>query len=195
MSDIFEKVKLHLPPYLSPEKKEQLYQELKSFPEKFSYYIFKDEPDVLQGDGWSGFEIISLETKEVKKIKAIVLSNTCDIDPNNKRVTPPKIIIAPLIALEKFIQVLENEQIPEIEIKEKVKAIKRQEITSIFYLPANEKLEKDHVVLLDDLYSQLFNSFAQSDRKKLFTLSQSGFYLFLLKLSIHFCRFNDGVIR
>ena len=31
--------------------------------------------------------------------------------------------------------------------------------------------------------------------EKLFTLNQMGFYLFVLKLSIHFCRFQDGVIR
>lgn len=30
---------------------------------------------------------------------------------------------------------------------------------------------------------------------KLVTLSQQGFYMFLLKLSIHFCRFQENIAR
>jgi hypothetical protein len=33
------------------------------------------------------------------------------------------------------------------------------------------------------------------ERRKLVTLNQLGFYLFVLKLSIHFCRFAEGISR
>lgn len=195
MSDIFETIECHLPPYLSPKQKEDLYKELKAFPESFSYYYnrsrFNDE--LLQGDGWSDFAVIDSETMEKKQTRAIVLSNTCDVDPNNKRALPPKIIFAPLVKINRYKNLLENFGLPQKEINNKLGAIRRQEITSIFYLPAGGKLEEEYMINLDDLHSQPLTNFHK--REKLFTLSLQGFYIFILKLSIHFCRFNDGVIR
>ncbi|MGZ5601252.1 MAG: hypothetical protein ACXWFX_11735, partial [Methylobacter sp.] len=57
-------------------------------------------------------------------------------------------------------------------------------------------LESDHIVLLDDLHTLPVKLFCEkNDREKQFTLSQAGFYLFLFKLSIHFCRFHENVLR
>jgi hypothetical protein len=196
MSDIFEEIKLHLPPYLSPQQKGELLREIKAFPNIYYYLNFSRE-EMLQGDGWKGFTVFKFETGEKKKVKAVVLSNTCDIDPANNRVVPPKIVFAPLVKLNKYIQRLQNSRIREEEITAKIEAIKRQEVTSIFYFPANQALDhEEHIAMLDDLHSQPWNVFAPLNKQiKLFTLSQAGFYLFLLKLSIHFCRFNDGVVR
>ena len=54
-------------------------------------------------------------------------------------------------------------------------------------------LEEDYVVLLDDLHSIPLAS--HPGDQKLFTLSMAGFYLFIFKLSVHFCRLHEHVDR
>lgn len=68
--------------------------------------------------------------------------------------------------------------------------------TELFYLPRGSNLDDDYVALLDDIHTAPFPQFQrQKDKQKLFTLSQVGFYLFLFKLSIHFCRFHENIDR
>ena len=49
-------------------------------------------------------------------------------------------------------------------------------------------------MLLDDLHSMPIELHGQA-AEKLFTLSMAGFYLFVLKLSVHFCRLHENVDR
>lgn len=66
----------------------------------------------------------------------------------------------------------------------------------LFYLPKGGELEEDHVALIHDAHTLPLSSFqAQQSRRKLFTLSQVGFYIFLFKLSVHFCRFHEKIHR
>jgi hypothetical protein len=77
-----------------------------------------------------------------------------------------------------------------------MEAIRKQRITSLFYLPKGGQLDEDHIALLDDLHNVPLATFeASTSRSKLFTLSQMGAYLFLLKISIHFCRFSEDLSR
>lgn len=65
-----------------------------------------------------------------------------------------------------------------------------------FYLPADGVLEEEYVVMLDDVHSMPSNIFIeQTEKQKLFTLSMAGFYLFVFKLSVHFCRLQENVKR
>lgn len=49
---------------------------------------------------------------------------------------------------------------------------------------------------LDDLHTVPLHAFERvAEKKKLFTLTLVGFYLFLFKLSVHFCRFHEEVAR
>ena len=42
----------------------------------------------------------------------------------------------------------------------------------------------------------MLTAFGQDiEKEKLYTLSQEGFWVFLIKLSIHFCRFHENVPR
>lgn len=78
----------------------------------------------------------------------------------------------------------------------KLNAIREQSVTSMFYVPKGAALEEDCIALLDDLHTVPLVRFNKSeDRKKLFTLGTVGFYLFLFKLSVHFCRFHENVQR
>jgi hypothetical protein len=75
-------------------------------------------------------------------------------------------------------------------------AIREQSITSIFYLPKGAALDAEHIALLDDLHTVPLGYFSgKEERSKLFTLGMTGFYLFLFKLSVHFCRFHESVPR
>jgi hypothetical protein len=87
--------------------------------------------------------------------------------------------------------------VPSDKIKSKIDAIKRQEVTTIFYLPsAAGSLNDDHIVLLDDVHTMPSTAFPNETAKvKSFTLSNIGFYLLIFKLSIHFCRLRENVVR
>jgi hypothetical protein len=75
-------------------------------------------------------------------------------------------------------------------------AIRKQLITSLFYLPKGGQLPSDALAVLDDVHSMPLRAFSEaSERRKLVELNQLGFYLFVLKLSIHLCRFAEGISR
>ena len=64
----------------------------------------------------------------------------------------------------------------------------------MFYLPADDPLSTEYVALLDDLHSMPVEALREvSD--KLFTLSMAGFYLYVFKLSVHFCRLQENIDR
>lgn len=186
----------YLPSYLSQDRQKALADALNGFPNKFNYYASNNSEELLQGDGCSKFEIINFETSNKKTIKGIILSNSCDISTDNKRDIPAKITFAPLLNLDKFKYLLSQSINDQSVIDQKIEAIKNQKVTSMFFLPKNCDLESDTIALLDDLHTIPLKSFIEKNNKdKIFELSQVGFYLFLLKLSIHFCRFHEGVER
>jgi hypothetical protein len=191
-----EDIKEYIPYYLTQEAKEGLVKALKDFPEKMNYYTSKHQDDLLQGDGWNNLDIINIETAEKKSIQGIILSNSCDISSENTRDIPVHIVFAPIIPLSIYEDLLAKNGIAPDKVSSKINSIKLQKVTSLFFLPKGGYLESDYIAVLDDLHTlpvQLF--YKKTDRKKQFTLSQAGFYLFLFKLSIHFCRFHENVFR
>jgi hypothetical protein len=104
------------------------------------------------------------------------------------------LVFSPLISLAKYAALLES-----VKTKDQIDSIlvdiRRQWVTSIFYLPAVGELEES-IVLLDNVHTQPFDAFKQTPgRAKVFTLSQYGFYLFIIKISIHFTRVQEDVHR
>lgn len=191
-----EDIKEQIPYYLTQEDKDELIKALNGFPGKMNYYTAKCQDELLQGDGWNSLDIINIETTERKSIKGILLSNSCDISPENRREIPPSIVFAPIIPLISYEQLLARTGIDSNKISSKISSIKQQRVTSLFYLPKGGCLEADYIAVLDDLHSLPAPRFYRNtDKRKEFTLSQAGFYLFLLKLSIHFCRFHEKVFR
>lgn len=191
-----ESIKEQIPYYLTQEEKENLVKALDGFPRKIDYYINRFQNEILQGDGWTSVDVISFESRERKLVKAVLLSNSCDIASENKREFPAKLTFAPIIKLDSYVELLKKAGLGLQQVNDKLDAIRAQKITSLFYLPKGAYLEEDYIALLDDLHTvpyQVFN--ARTERQKIFTLSQVGFYLFLLKLSVHFCRFHEEVHR
>jgi hypothetical protein len=190
-----------IPYYLTRDQKEGLLKALKDFPRNTPYYLtgnYKEEyqEKLLQGDGWTKLKIFNFYTGEKASINGIVLSNTCDVTPENARELPVNIVFAPIVPLSAYSAALEKGGISSEKIQQKILAIKAQQITTIFYLPAGDDLDKDHMVLLDDIHTIPAKAFEQeAEKSKQFTLSLFGFYLFVFKLSVHFCRLHEGVNR
>ena len=150
--------------------------------------------EMLQGDGWRGFQIFSFKLGNVNAVRGIVLSNSCDVSAENTRVLPPNVTFAPIVKLSRIVERFKAHELDGEKIESRLTEIKAQRVTNMFYLPANGPLDEDHVALLDDLHSMPVKVHCQA-AEKLFTLSMAGFYLFVFKLSVHFCRLHENVNR
>lgn len=187
-----------IPYYLSQEEKFGLVEALKNWPRPIQYYIKRYANEVLQGDAWTKLPIRNFGTGELAHIDGIILSNSCQIDPANNRHLPAKVTVAPLIDLGGYVSLLKRVGMSPEQIAAKVIAIKEQRVHNVFYLPAGEGIQNDRIALLDDIYSfpiAELDPSESSNNKKLGTLSMVGFYLFVLKLSVHFCRLHENVER
>lgn len=199
---IDETLKIYLPKFLSAESEKELFEGIKSFPENIDSRIYtsylENSNYIYQGDGIKDMLVINLPEPLIKPTPSIILSNTCDIDIENQRMFPSQIVYAPILNLEKYIKTLltkGNKSMDQIDAH--VRSIKKQEITQIFYLPKLEGKLEESLVFLDRILN-ISNKFIPRDNLKnnrLFTLSDYGAYLFLLKLSIHFTRIKDKVER
>lgn len=193
---IKEDLSKQIPYYLTQKAGEGLLRELENYSGKTQLFLSREIDGVLQGDGWRGFRVIDFSVGTVRSVRGIVLSNSCDIDPNNARGIPAKIIFAPLMKLSKLESVFLSGGVSAGSIKSKMDAIRAQKNTSFFYLPSQHPLDDEYVVWLNDVHSMPMIEFAESaDRDRIFTLNMTGFYLFLFKLSIHFCRFHEDLDR
>lgn len=195
-----ESLKRQIPFYLTGPDQQELIKNLEAITAKKAVSYFTNleylKSEILQGDGWRGFELFIFETGKRTEVRGIVLSNSCDISPENERQTPSKIVFAPLVKLSKFRKLLESSKINEERIQAKIDAIKAQKTSNIFFIPASGVVNEDYVIRLDDLHSMPAQSLLVSKSKeKLFTLNQTGFYVFVLKLSVHFCRLQENITR
>lgn len=192
-------LKDQIPYYLTQEAKENLVKalnKLPSFPGSVDYYTSRYPNEIMQGDGWPGLGVIQFETLEKKEVKGIIISNSCDISPENKRDFPTNIVFAPIMKLSNYKKLLSSKKVPPETIASKIESIRKQYITTLFYLPVGLGLEEEYIALLDDIHTIPHQSFvSQQDKPKVFTLSQVGFYIFLFKLSVHFCRFHENILR
>lgn len=194
--------KLYLPKFLSAESDKELFDSLKDFPGNIDSRIYtnylSDSNIIYQGDGINNMLFINLPDREIKPVPSMIFSNTCDIDLANTRNFPSQMVYAPIINLTKYKEVLyTNAQKSKAQIDAHINSIKNQEITQIFYLPKVDGKLEDSLVFFDRVCNCSNKSIDREDIKerRLFTLSDYGSYLFLLKLSIHFTRIQDKVER
>ena len=198
----FDDLKIYLPKFLSQESDEVLYNNLRDFPNNIDsrlYTNYLSETELIyQGDGIKDMLVINLPEPNINPVPSIILSNTCDIDLNNKRNFPSQIVYSPIFNLGKYKQLLIEKSGKTLQqIASHIDSIKRQELTQIFFLPKlTDKLDESIVFL--DRVNNIPSKFivrTTVPQKRIFTLSDYGAYLFLLKLSIHFTRIKDNVER
>lgn len=196
-----EELKKYLPKYLSEENYRELLSELKSFPDNIDarmYTSFLNENIIYQGDGIDNMPIMDLahNTKDIRLVPALILSNTCDMDLSNIRMFPSSIVYAPIIKLSNYRSVLNQHCDDVSKVENHISNLKKQKITQIVYLPATGRMEES-LVFLDRVYS-IDNKYVDRSNlkdRRFFSFSNYGFYLFVFKLSVHFSRIQEKVDR
>jgi hypothetical protein len=191
-------IALFLPKWLSGDETGSLTSQLKRFPDiRFYDPTSKFSGELLQGDGWRGFIASDFDSGARKSVPGLVLSNSCDIDVANRHDTPPNILFAPLIRVAAYEALLGNlPTLSNVARGEKLRQIRSQHVSNIFYLPELPGTIPESMVVLDDVHRHPLKHFLEvATPKKVFTLSQTAFYYFLIKLSIHFTRVREGVHR
>jgi len=191
-----------IPYYLTENQKYNLIENLKSLGAGSHPNIYLSEyndslgDDLHQGDGMRGFEVFLWENSETKSARGIVLSNSCDLSASNVRDVPSRIVFAPLVKLENYKQILQRGGVDADKMDYKIESIKQQKTTNIFYLPSGGPMADEYIVRLDDVHSiPMARHLDNPKRERLFRLNMNGFYLFVLKLSLHFCRLQENVSR
>ena len=201
--NIYEDIRLYLPKYLSEESTQKLLREIADFPNNISNSFYtdrlKNDNILFQGDAINGLLVINLPNTKIGEAPSIILSNTCDIDPANKRAYPSHICYAPIFNLDKYtnsIKKIEKYKHEE-NLRQHIEAIRKQHITQILYLPPGGSLDYEGIVFLDRI-NNCQNTSIERDKlktKRLFNLSNYGHYLLLTKISIHFSRLQENVDR
>jgi hypothetical protein len=188
-----------LPAYLTAADQAAITKGLRDFTNSQSlatfYYPTRD-PEPLQGDVWSRIDVFDFSTGERKRVRALLVSNSCDISAGNERYMSPKLTVATVIPLGAYQQLLLKNGLAEKRVSDHLMQVRAQTVTQLFYLPNGAGMNGEHVALLQDLHSLPAQAMTTEPLKtRLASLSQCAFYLLLFKLSVHFCRFLEGVDR
>jgi hypothetical protein len=198
----FDEIKLYLPKYLSPSSEKALFDELKQFPKNIDSRVYSEsvrvENIMYQGDGIKGLLVTDLPDKEIRPTDALILTNTCDMSLENKRLFPTHICYSPIIKLNKYKNKLIERGVASEEIVEKhIENIKNQKIAQILFLPCGGSLQEDALIFFNRISSCSLRYLINDNvaKIKLFSLSNYGLYLFLFKLSLHFTRIAEGKDR
>jgi hypothetical protein len=93
----FEDFRVFLPKFLSEESTKKLQEHLEQFPNNIDSRIYtqklKDKKVIFQGDGLRELLVINLPDSVIKLAPCMILSNTCDVDPNNPRFFPSTLVL------------------------------------------------------------------------------------------------------
>jgi hypothetical protein len=209
MTHLFDKDQLErlLPDYLSKAEKGRLLKALVQFKEQdswnntaYKHFYLNHKPDYfLQGDLLKGIRqpIWNADTDDFQKIyaNALVLSNTCDLDSANERVIPKDVVLAPLTPFSDFVEELSLLVTNKIKLATIIQAVKSQTYSNVFYLPSHPLSNQDFVCFFDNAFwfptEELTAYLPNLEQIRLQSLDYFGYYLFLVKLSYHFCRLPE----
>ncbi len=189
-----ENLSRYFPYYLTAERKDGLLAALNDLPNA-RYYTNIDDPEPLQGDGWSGFQVINFDNGSRDSIRGVVLTNSCDMASDNIRLTPPLVSFVPLISVANYERALLKSGIDKKRVESRLNEARKQKVTDLFYLPTGTNMEHEHFAYLSDVHTMTLRSFNAAKRERIFCLSDAGFYIFLFKLAVHFCRMHENIDR
>jgi len=196
------------PTYLVDADKNRLKNALRQFTrdnlgKEFDYSQFYRDyqcPYFLQADlvreirfpQWSEAELAYSK----RYTNAVILSNTCDLSPDNKHDHNDKqCLCAPLLEFDEYIQDLKEAHFDTGKIDSYSKAIQSQQISNLVYLPALSEKDNGFIVLLDQIFwfpTEELNSYLPDiHENRIMSLDRFGHYLMVLKLSYHLCRLPE----
>jgi hypothetical protein len=194
-------IKVFLPKYLSEEDQKKLFDQLKEFPTNIDKRMYSTAFDgrefLLQGDGVANIKWPpQTEGGEFINIKALVMSNTCDISEGNPRVYEAYCTFAPIFKISSYEKALIEDGHLGAKVKDHLNAIRDQKITPFFYIPKTEGLGDECFVRFDLVFSlPVPDDLKEVLESRIFSLSNYGFYLLLFKYSIHTNRIQERVAR
>jgi hypothetical protein len=183
-----------LPEYLSSQDKDRLKRALIQFhnfnKSRIDYNRFfetqQKESGWFQGDIVLKLRLPNYDEDKKEYLKeyrdCLILSNSCDITPENERLIAKQVVVAPLVEFNEFSN--NNNRIDEIT---------NQRVSNLLYIPVTSN-NRAYVAYLDKLSwfpVSTLNSKKYLENQKsilLERLSLFGLYLLLVKLSFHFCR-------
>lgn len=199
---IDEDLKKFIPTFLANNEQENLFYGLKQIRDNNlsrlkNFYIgnHPEESILEQGDGVDNLPIFNLPDTTTVQAKGFIISNTCDISPDNNRKIPMNTLYAPIVNLNKYEELLrKNGEYTD----EWAQAVRNQQITNLFYLPKGIGLDYEAVVPLDHINSLPASYISDEDilSNRIFRLSLTAWYVLLIKLTHHFARTtNDLIVR
>lgn len=198
--EFLEQVRRSLAPYLSDESKSDLIRQLRAFAEQPArpsdyFTTIPSAPDPLQGDVWRGLVVLDFDTSERDQVVGMVLSNSCDISTANEPYPDQRLVFAPLLALDVYAQLLQEAGKTHQQVDTYLEQVRRQKVYRIFYVPAMPGVLRESIVALDAVHSEPLRALAADGVRRLFSLNNFGWYMLLLKLSIHFTRMDEKLDR
>jgi len=148
-----EDVELFLPRHLSEDQRELLVSTLEKFPQNFYAHAYSaerlDTDEILQGDGLVAAPVGFFPKPQIRDQLVMVLSNTCDVDPENKRIQPSIMQYSPVLSAEGYEAKLKEEGVDDDRVRSHLAELKNQKISNALFLPKGGRLEKDAVVFID----------------------------------------------
>src|SRR5574344_342533 len=147
-----DEIKKYLPQYLTAESSRKLFEQLDKFPTDGTKDVvytsaLKADKHLFQGDGRAEAFDVDLPNLEQGRVKAILFSNTCDMNMENSRVNPCRIMYAPLRNFDKYAVAIRTKFPTKAE--NHLKELKSQHITQALFLPKGSGLDRDSIVFFD----------------------------------------------
>jgi hypothetical protein len=187
--------------FIADHLKEQCKQYLKQIPQGLGDWFYSSliPQAAYQGDIVDKFEVVyyevvddRLEIQSLEDFPCMLLSHTCDMDLEDK--TREKYVsVAPVFSFKEFAK-FKTSEYSEKGWNDFLDAVKANRITDILYIPGKSPLDNS-VILLDRISSVHPNllkiRLQKGGTKRVLSLSQIGFYFFLIKLTYHFARYED----
>lgn len=129
-------------------------------------------------------------------LTSVLLSNSCDISPDNPRDIPKQAIFAPVMDLPGLLATLKEDDHSDEKISQIERRIKDQNYSNLVYLPPNPGDNTEYVVWLDKVFSfpseELMTYIPTINAERISSLDKFGLYILLTKLSYHFCRLPES---
>jgi hypothetical protein len=196
MEDILEASRIAFPPYLTGADRASLLSALSDFPKNTNYFLNKPYAEVLQGDGVAGFSYLYKTGDGLRErtVKGIIVTNSCDMDLSNDPSAEANVLFAPIAKLSTVLDGYLALGRSKEELEARAGDIRAQRVTEVCYLPSHGEFPES-VAMLDDIRPEPLREFLSRKDARLFSLSQYGFWIFLIKLSMHFVRMREGVRR
>jgi hypothetical protein len=190
-----------LPRYLSDEKIDYLLKGLEDYPNMSNIYANSPPDYWMQGDIFKDIDYpYYVDGKyEIAKTDAMLISNTCDVSLDNMRdFYTSQLAFVPVANLQSY----ENGLLTKFSrerVKSHIDAIRKQGITSFFYIPPKSTHDQEKFARFDMVFSIYLKNMKITKEQllsnRVLSFSNNGFYILLYKISRHFTRIFEAIDR